>query len=481
MSAVPDELELAARLEQQGNRIDAEVCYRRLLASRPELAVARFNFACFLRRGGQLEEALAEHQKALDLGIDEPEEVLSNMGVISNELRRDERAREFFERALDTNPGYIPALYNLALLHEEFGDRQQALRLFEKILDLNPAYHNALVRIAHAERVTDPADPIIRKLRRALRRTNMDALTRESLHFALAKALDDCGQYDEAFSQYGLGNRLGAARLQPYGHQAEEARVAGILELFTPEWLAGRDPVSDRPLIFITGMFRSGSTLFEQVLAAHPAVASGGEIDYFGRELALSGKPFPASAATLDATDWRRLGIGYLDYLDRTFPPGAIVTNKRPDAFEWLGVLKALFPNARFVNTVRDPRDTCLSIYFQQLDGRIAYANDLANIGHRYAQYRRLMEHWKRLFGASIFDADYDRFVTDRRAVTGDFLRFLCLPWHEGCLEFQRLPNRVRTASVWQVREDLYTKSSGRWRNYERHLEPALRMLEGAG
>jgi tetratricopeptide (TPR) repeat protein len=479
MSAMPDDLELAVRLEQQGNRRDAEVCYRRLVASRPELAVARFNFACFLRRGGQLEEALAEHQKALDLGIDEPEEVLSNMGVISNELRRDERAREFFESAIAANPRYIPAMYNLALLHEEFGDKQQALRLFGKILDLNPAYHNALVRIAHAQRVVDPADPVIRKLRRSLRRANMDDLTRENLHFALGKTLDDCGSFDEAFAQYELGNRLSAARLAPYDRKAEEARVAAILELFTHGWLAGREPVSDRPLIFITGMFRSGSTLFEQVLAAHPAITSGGEIDYFGRELALSGKSFPVAIAALDAAGWRRLGTGYIEYLDRTFPAGAIVTNKRPDAFEWLGMLKALFPNARFVNTLRDARDTCLSIYFQQLDGRIAYANDLANIGHRYAQYRRLMEHWKRLFGACIFDAVYDDFVADRRAVTGELLRFLGLPWHEGCLEFQQLANRVRTASVWQVREALYSNSSGRWRNYERHLEPALRMLEG--
>ncbi|MGB5133393.1 MAG: sulfotransferase, partial [Steroidobacteraceae bacterium] len=400
-----DDLQVAARLEQQGKRSDAEICYRGLIASQPDHAVARFNFACFLRRGGRLEEALAEHQNALDLGIDHPEEVLSNMGVIFTELRRDESARTFLERALAVDRTYIPAMYNLALLHEEFGDRQQALRLFESILELNPAYYNALIHIAHGRTVTDPGDAIVRKLRRALRRTKVDALTRESLHFALAKTLDDCGCYDEAFAQYEIGNRISAGRLRSYDIEAEESRVAEIVRTFSAEWLAAREPVSDRPLVFITGMFRSGSTLFEQVLAAHPGVTAGGEIDYFGRELALAGAPFPAAIAALDASGWRRLGSGYLDYLDRTFPAVAMVTNKRPDAFEWLGMLKALFPNARFVHTVRDPLDTCLSIYFQQLDDRIAYANDLANIGHRYTRYRQLMGHWKSLFGASIFDA----------------------------------------------------------------------------
>ena len=304
----------------------------------------------------------------------------------------------------------------------------------------------------------------------------MDALTRESLHFALAKTLDDCGRYDEAFAQYEIGNRGSAGRLQPYDRKTEEDRVAEILRMFSAEWLAGREPVSDRPLVFISGMFRSGSTLFEQMLAAHPRVAAGGEIDYFGRELALSGKPFPAAVAALDADGWRRLGTGYIEYLDRTFPAGAMVTNKRPDAFAWLGLLKALFPNARFVNTVRNPLDTCLSIYFQQLDGRIAYANDLANIAHHYAQYQRLMDHWKRLFGASIFDAVYDEFIVDRRVVTQELLDSSACHGTRAAWSSSELPNRVRTASVWQVREPVYRKSSGRWRNYERQLEPVRRL-----
>ncbi len=475
-----DELQVAVQLEKQGKRSDAEACYRRLISSQPDHAIAHFNFACFLRRGGQLEDALVEHQQALDLGIDQPEEVLSNMGVIFTELRRDDSARAFLERALAIAPAYIPAMFNLALLYEEFGDREQALRLFEGILELNPGYFNALIHIAHGQTVTDPANAVIRKLRRALRRSQVDTVTRESLHFALAKTLDDCGQYDEAFAQYELGNRVSAGRLQRYDRKTEEDAVAETLQIFSAEWVAGQKPVSDRPLVFITGMFRSGSTLFEQVLAAHPQVTAGGEIDYFGRELARSGKPFPASVVTLDADVWRLLGTGYVDYLDRTFPAGTMVTNKRPDAFAWLGMLKALFPNARFVNTVRDPFDTCLSIYFQQLDGQVAYANELAGIAHHYQQYRRLMDHWKRLFGASIFDAVYDDYIADRRQITQALLSFLDLPWHEACLEFQRLPNRVRTASVWQVREPVYRKSSGRWRNYERQLEPVRRLLRPA-
>jgi tetratricopeptide (TPR) repeat protein len=478
-AAAQTQMRFAALLEQQGKRTEAEDCFRGLIDRMPDLAVVRYNHACFLRRCGRLEEALAEHQKALDIGIDRPEEVLSNMGVIHTELHRDAAARQCLERALKANPTYIPAMYNLALLHEEFGDLGEAVRLFEGIVGLDPGYSNALVRLAYALSIENRDHPLFARLRRALRRPHLDELTRESLHFALGKALDDCGQYEEAFAQYDLGNRVSAGRVRPYDPEEQEARTAEIIRLFSPHWLASTPPVSERPLVFITGMFRSGSTLFEQVLAAHPAIAAGGEIDYFHRSLERAGAPFPASIAGMDSSELRRIGTGYLEYLDRTFPAGSIVTNKRPDAFAHLGLLKALYPNAKFVHTVRNPLDTCLSIWVQQLDGRVAYARELESIAHYYRQYRRIMRHWKQLFGASIFDAVYDDFVADREPVIRELLRFLGLAWHEGCLEFHRLPNRVRTASVWQVREPVYRRSSGRWLNYERFLEPLRGQLAG--
>ena len=460
MSAAPD-LGLAASLEQAGRHADAETAYRRYIGAEPQDPVARFNFACFLRRRGRLEEALEAHQAALDLRIERPEEVLSNMAVIQAELRRDAAAKMLLERALAMNPGHIPALYNLALHHEEYGDLPRALMLYRQVLALNPSWHDALVRIANAETVTEADGEVVKRLRRALRRSDLAPLARESLHFALGKALDDCRRYDEAFEQYAAGNAVSRLRLVRYDRYAIEQGVATLIRSFNASRIASGEPMSDAPLVFVTGMFRSGSTLFEQVLAGHPRVTAGGEIGYFMR--------VPIS---LDPADWRALGQGYLDYLKRSFPGADVVTNKRPDAFGLLGMLKAVFPNARFVNTVRDARDTALSIWFQQFDDRLGYAADLADIAHHYRQYRRLMAHWKGLFPDSIFDADYDAYVQDPRGVTERLLAFAGLDWHEGCLDFRANANRVRTASVTQVREPLYRKSSGRWRNYERQLAP---------
>ena len=226
-------LDLATSLEQSGSLADAEAAYRRCIGEEPQNAVARFNFACFLRRRGRLEEALEEHQSALDLGIAKPEEVLSNMAVIQAELRRDAAAKLLLERALTVNPTYPPALFNLALQYEEQGDRARALELFRQILEIDPSWHDALVRIAHAETVRDPDGEIVRKLRRALRRSNLDPLTRESLHFALGKALDDCARYDEAFEQFALGNAASRPRLSRYDRVAVDAAVDRVIREFS--------------------------------------------------------------------------------------------------------------------------------------------------------------------------------------------------------------------------------------------------------
>ena len=166
----------------------------------------------------------------------------------------------------------------------------------------------------------------------------------------------------------------------------------------------------------------------------------------------------------------RTAGIGYLEHLESRFPGAARVCDKRPDNFLFLGLLKALFPRLRVLHTVRESRDTCLSIYFQQFGDALSYAADLGDIAHYQREYRRLMRHWRRLMEESILDVHYGRLVADPERELREVCRFLGLDWHAGMLDFRNTPSRVRTASVWQVRQPLYTRSLGRWRHYAGQL-----------
>jgi hypothetical protein len=232
-------------------------------------------------------------------------------------------------------------------------------------------------------------------------------------------------------------------------------------------------------------MFRSGSTLVEQVLSAHPAVIAGGEMDFFPRLVRGTLSPFPASMAALDSARATALAEQYRADVSKRFPEArraGFVTDKRPDNFLLIGLIKRLFPAAKFVHTVRSPLDNCLSIYFQHLDQAAAsYSSDLRDIGHYYGQYQRLMTHWRSLFPDDIFDLRYDAFVREPAPALAELLTFLGLEWDDSCLEFHCQPGVVKTASYWQVRRPFYTQASGRWGNYREHLGPLREALREAG
>ncbi|MGI9288283.1 MAG: tetratricopeptide repeat-containing sulfotransferase family protein [Pseudomonadales bacterium] len=472
--------QLANVLERRGELEKAIACYQRLLNENPALAVSRYNLARLLKLSGHREQALAEYNNALELGIMQPEEVYSNISVILSDLHRDDEALAALQQALALKPGYTPAMYNLALFHEERGNWEDARELLLEILAQDPLQYDALARLANGQTIDDSADPIIKKLTRALRRGTIDDLTRENLRFALGKVFDDCRQYAEAFEHYVKGNQYSQQRVDSYDREGREALTNELIATFSPDWLNAIEPVSDAAPIFICGMFRSGSTLVEQILAAQPLVSAGGEINYFNLQTKKTLQPFPSSLRSIDHACLSELGAGYLEYLSQTFPDCQRVTNKRPDNFVYLGLIKALFPNARFVNTLRNPLDNCLSVFFQQLESRQAYATDILDIGHFYLQYCRLMDHWQQMFTDSILNVSYDELVREPRVEVEKLLDFLGLDWHEGCLNFYEVDNRVRTTSVQQVRQPLYQKSCGRWKNYAQQLEPLRLYLQTA-
>jgi tetratricopeptide (TPR) repeat protein len=468
-------LQHAQRLEKAGRLAEAEAAYMQLLSRWPDLANTWYNLALLQRRAGRFDAALASYQQALDRGISEPEEVHLNRGVIYADcLRQDEAAERELRAALALNPRYAPALLNLANLREDLGRRAEAFALYEKILALEPRHHEALARYASLKSVRAPDDPLIARLSSAIKDPQASVAERASLAFALGKSLDGARAYDQAFGVYEVANRF--SRLSAAGVTYDR----GAHERFIDQLIASSAPRSNqasaRP-IFICGMFRSGSTLVEQVLSAHSRVTGGGELSLVPAMVRQDLAPFPASLASIAPQRLDALAARYLEELSRLFPRGDHVTDKRPDNFLYIGLIKSLLPNARIIHTTRHALDNCLSIYFLHLDHSMSYALDLGDIAHYYSQYRRLMAHWKTLYGNDIHDFDYDRFVRDPRPALERLLEFCGLEWEEACLSFQDAASAVKTASVWQVREPLYVRSSGRWRNYERQLAPLRAQL----
>jgi tetratricopeptide (TPR) repeat protein len=478
----------AQTLERAGRHAEAEAVYVEILKQWPELADTWYNLALLQRRLGKFAAALESYAQSLRRGASQPEQVHLNRAVIySDDLRQGDAAEIELNAALQFNPQYVPALLNLANLREDYGKRESALALYERILQLDPRQFEALARYANVQTPSGADDPLIARLEAAIHDSS-SAAERASLGFALGKTFDAAGAYDAAFDAYTAANRNSRASAEPtapvYDRARQESFVAALIKIFARKQLLATpletSPTSTPQPIFVCGMFRSGSTLTEQILATHPRVAAGGELGLIpGVVKALA--PFPASMHIATRQRLTGLAAQYLETISRLFPGAALVTDKRPDNFLYIGLIKQLFPAAKIVHTTRQPLDNCLSVFFLHLDHSMSYALDLMDTAHYYVQQRRLMAHWRTLYGEDILEFDYDAFVRNPDAARAQLFSFCGLRTEEATVPFEQVNNAVKTASVWQVRQPVYRSSSGRWRHYAAHLNEVAAYLHDLG
>lgn len=469
LSEVSDMMAKAAQLHRQNQVAEAMAAYGEILTRWPKVADAWYNLAVLQRQTFRFDEALGSYQRALGAGISRPEEVHLNRSVIFSDFLRDQaRAAAELQQALTLNPAYIPALLNLANMYEDSGKRPEASSLYARILAIEPNAFEALARFANVQAL-DSVDPaLIERLKLAL--GVAPAMSdRASLGFALGRLLDATGQYRDAFAVYAAANQASMAsagpQVVPYDRALQNAFIDDLISRGTPAVRAGSLDVAPRP-IFIVGMFRSGSTLTEQLLAGIPGVAAGGEINFLPQTIYTELAPLFESLASMTTERLDSIAARYRAEFMRVSADAAFVTDKRLENFLYVGLIKSLFPDAKIVHTTRDPLDNCLSIFFLHLDQQMSYALNLKDIGHYYREYRRLMAHWKRKFAGDIFDFDYDALVKAPQQQFKALCEFLGLPWSG---EVPKVANRsapIKTASVWQVREPLYSTSSGRSRHY---------------
>lgn len=481
--STPDEMvQEAMRLQAANRATEAMDAYVRVLKRWPTLPDCWFNLGFLLRQARRFDEALMCYQKALENGVAAPESAHLNRAVIlADYLRQDAAAEAELKAALALNPEYVPALLNFAKLHEDRGQREQAQALYSQVMALDPRCFLALARFADLQPAGSFDAPLMDRLRAAIASDTTPVDDRAVLGFALGRALDAGGDYPGAFAAYTAANRDSRLSLLPvevrYDRTAQERMTERLIAAATPPPVPAATQAGSARPIFVCGMFRSGSTLAEQLLAGYPGVAAGGELDLLPAAIAAELQPFPESLATVSAAKLAQIAGRYREQTARLFPGAQWVTDKRPDNFMCIGLIKTLFPDALIVHTTRDPIDTCLSTFFLHLDHRMSYALDLMDVGHYYRQYRRLMAHWNRLYGADILTLDYDALVHQPETTAAALFASLGWVWDPRVLDFAAANRTVRTASLWQVREPLYRRSSGRASHYALEVAPLRAYL----
>ena len=267
------------------------------------------------------------------------------------------------------------------------------------------------------------------------------------LHFAASTLLDKLGRYDEAFEQARLGNdtiRTAVRRHDPEGHSEW---VTNKVRYFTRRRLKSlpRATHDNRRPVFIVGMPRSGTSLVEQILSCHPQVHGAGELNAL-RLIAKGsseadwseGAAYPEALDGLSLSGANRLAEQYLAAACAGSGDATYVTDKQPLNFLLLDLVELLFPHCHVIHCVRNPIDTCLSCFMTNFEQSNPFKFDLAHLGAYYRDYRRLMEHWKKVLTVPMLEVRYEDVVLDTEGQARRMLEFLNLPWDEQCLELPR-------------------------------------------
>jgi len=440
--------------------------------------------AALLASMGTAEAALGDHAgargrlaKAVQLNPSDAEAWFELAQVLRYEEKL-ERAIETLERALAQHPSHP----QLTALRAEYlamqGRHGEAWKLIEPLVGAEEPDAALALVYATLARPLDRVDEAIEYLRRTASDTSLHPAKRGPVLFRLAQLLEHRGEYEDAWAAASEANSLISPPFDPARH---EQAVESLIGSFTPERLAAvHKPKTDPDqTVFIVAMPRSGTSLTEQILSRHPDVHAGGElpiVESFIGELARSGQH------DLFSTEPRRLER-LADTFRRRYrklaPKAARITDKMPANIVHLGLISLLMPGARVVYCRRDPLDTCVSCYFQYWPRTNNFIYDLHHLGVYARSVARLMEHWKSVLDLRIHDVVYEDLVNDQERVTRGLLGFLGLDWHDGCLSFHESGRATLTASAYQVQQKMYDTSIGRYRHYERHLDPLKRALEG--
>ena len=435
----------------QGDPKNAARAYRRALKLLPTHGLSWNNLGSALERQGDLKGALEAYQRATKLNPQHAE-ASNNLGALLLAEGRLDEAREHFVMAVAARPGLAEAHFNLSTLKTYTRDDK----------------HLADLLAIASQRATLAPDVQVQYA------------------FALGKALDDVGNYDDAYLAYSEGNRI-QAQLKPYDDAGAELTCKRVIETFDQAFFSEREQWQQSPdrrtPIFIIGMPRAGTSLLEQILATHASVFGAGElVDFSACVDQFTSEPggFPDDIKHLSRDELQALGRRYLDRVWTKSPNSIFITDKMPSNFYYLGLIHLALPGAKIIHAMRDPMDSCVSCFTRHFtDPAMGFTYDLDRLGRYFSRYARLMQHWRQVLPHDAFlDLSYESLVCNIEAEARRVMDFIGLPWDPACLEFHRNSRMVATASIAQVRKPLYTGSVGRWKHFARHLAPLWRHIE---
>jgi len=473
----PEALRLLGILFSSTRRYaEAQTALQRALAQRPDDALILTDLGSAQNGSGEFDDACKSWRRAVELEPNNPMPWF-NLGRNLQLHGSSEEAVTALQQASALAPQMLPAqiLLGDALVH--LGRIEDADLRYRSALRLHPTCGDAWRGLANIK--TRPLSEIDREtLRALLSRSDIADTDRIAMGYAFGKSCEDAGHYPEAFSALSTANsRLKA--VAPWNAAAFSKYVDTVLAA-TSALPAPIDAEFGREAIFIVGLPRSGSTLFEQILAAHPQVEGASELpdlgDVLSEESARRKLPFPQWLANANAQDWHRLGTKYLERTARWRATRPRFTDKMPENWVFTGLLRAMLPGAIVIDARREAVEAGWSCFKQQFYRLPHFSCDLADIGAYLRDCTRAMSLWQQGDPRHIRTQSYEDLLADPQGQIRALLEFCGLPFDPHCIDYHQAQRSVRTPSATQVRQPL-RHDTARSTHYGALLDPLRTAL----
>ena len=465
---------------KSGNHDIAEAMLTKALKLDPTYSLVWANLAQVFSVTGQLDKAKKSFKNILNM---EPKNGLiwAEYGTVLTKLANYQEGKDAYLKALEFKPNSPRVHLSLGHVYKTMGEIDNSISSYKNTIFQNNLSGEAYWSLANLKTYSF-SDNEIRDMEETLN-GDMTDIERSQMHFALGKAYEVMKDYDKSFKNYFKGNKVKKGLIK-YSSDDTTQNTKKILEFFNQENIKNlsKSSTNDQDPIFVLGMPRSGSTLVDQIISSHSKVDGTQELPNIikiAAELnADEQSNYPEVLKELDDMQLSDLGKNYILETAWARDRAPFFIDKMPNNFIHIGLIKTILPNAKIIDTRRDPMDTCFSCFKQFFARGQLFTYSLEDLGNYYSDYIRAMNHWHNIYGKDILTVHYDNVINKTEETIRELIDYCNLPFEQECLEFYKSSRPVKTPSAEQVRQPIYKSGLNYWKNYENHLSPLKKIID---
>ena len=465
---------------KSGNHDIAEAVLTKALKLDPTYSLVWANLAQVFSVTGQLDKAKKSFKNILNM---DPKNGLiwAEYGTVLTKLANYREGRDAYLKALEFKPDSPRVHLSLGHVYKTMGEINASINSYKNTIIQNNLSGEAYWSLANLKTYSFSENEI-KDMEETLK-GDMSDIERSQMHFALGKAYEVKKDFDRSFRNYYEGNKVKKGLIK-YSSDDTSDNTKRILDFFSKENInnLSKSSTNNPDPIFVLGMPRSGSTLVDQIISSHSKVDGTQELPNIIKIAAELNNDkqnsYPEVLKELDDLKISKLGKDYISETTWARDKAPFFIDKMPNNFIHIGLIKTILPNAKIIDTRRDPMDTCFSCFKQFFARGQLFTYSMEDLGNYYTDYIRAMNHWHKVYGKDIFTVHYDDVINKTEETIRELIDYCNLPFEQECLEFYKSSRPVKTPSAEQVRQPIYKSGLNYWKNYEKHLLPLKKIID---